>query len=87
MENAFFGPQKKQQILAGNLAAILWNYFQGGRTSSKKMKSDEIESLRPDWSDHDMVIAHCALKPTEEKQKTRKVHLFRKRGHGSSLLW
>ena len=39
-----------QQVLAGILAAILWTYFQGGRMCFKKMKSDEIELLRSDWT-------------------------------------
>ena len=32
----------------------------------------------PGLSDHDMVIAECALKPSLQKQKPRKVQLFRK---------
>ena len=45
----FLAPEM-QQVLAGILAAILWTYFQGGRMCFKKMKSDEIELLRSDWS-------------------------------------
>ena len=35
-------------------------------------------SCQPGLSDHDMVIAHCSLTPTTEKQKPRKVPIFRK---------
>ena len=45
----FLAPEM-QQVLAGILAAILWTYFQGGRMCFKKMKSDEMELLRSDWS-------------------------------------
>ena len=48
-EMPFLAPEM-QQVLAGILAAILWTYFQGGRMCFKKMKSDEIELLRSDWS-------------------------------------
>ena len=35
-------------------------------------------SCQPGLSDHDMVIAHCSLTPTTQKQKPRKVPIFRK---------
>ena len=35
-------------------------------------------SCQPGLSDHDMVIAHCSLTPTAQKQKPRKVPIFRK---------
>ena len=38
----------------------------------------EQVSCQPGLSDHDVVIAQCALKPTVERQKTRKVPAFRK---------
>ena len=43
----FLAPEM-QKVLVGNLTAILWTYFQGGRVCFKKMKSDEIELLRSD---------------------------------------
>ena len=38
---------------------------------------DEV-GCRPDLGDHDMVTAFCALKPSIQKQKPRKVPLFNK---------
>ena len=38
----------------------------------------EQVSCQPGLSDHDVVIAQCALKPTVERQKLRKVPVFRK---------
>ena len=38
---------------------------------------DQVDS-KPGLSDHDMVIATCALKPSVQKQKPRKVPLLSK---------
>ena len=39
----------------------------------------EQVSCQPGLSDHDVVIAQCALKPTVERQKPRKVPVFQSR--------
>ena len=46
--------------------------------SCKQVSCQVSVSCQPGLGDHDVVIAHCALKPTVERQKPRKVAVFRK---------
>ena len=51
---------KNASNLAGNSAAILWDYFQGGGMFTKIMKTCKIERLRAYWSGFKDIL-HSAL--------------------------
>ena len=44
-----FHSHKNAAKLAGNSAAILWDYFQGGCMLTEIMKTSKIERLRVFW--------------------------------------